>query len=518
MNDLVALLNSLPSIPEIRAEKARRSLAEFFRQSWHVLEPSTPLLWNWHMEAICLHVQVALTDWEEKQKDPSYVQRIKDLLINVPPGSAKSRIVSVCAPAWMWLRCPTWRVICLSGNPRVATRDSLYCRTLIESDWYQGSFAPPWQLAADQDTKTLYKNTAGGFRQASTMTSKIAGDRADALLVDDPNDAEEVNSEAHRHEVNDRWDTAIANRVNDPRSSVRIGIMQRLHEEDWTGHVLENGTWTHLVIPQEYDPELATDVAHSPIGWCDPRKEPGELLHPERFPREVLDEEKRRLGSYGYAGQHQQRPAPKGGGMFKDTWWRFWKPDGVGVEGQRPKGCRAEAARPLPEKLDVIILSVDANFGGGELTQGKKRSFMVIQVWAAKGADRYLLDQRRAQWEYKDGKESFRQMCAAWPRAARKVIEAKANGPAIISDLQSSVPGLVPLNPEGGKEVRAARMQPEVEAGNVFLPDGAGWLEDFVGEFRTFPNGANDDQVDAASQALLDLMNRSSWIFEAQAH
>ncbi len=513
---LATLVSSIPPLAEIRAEKARRSLAEFVRQSWRVLEPSTLLLWNWHMEAICLHVQAALEDWQRKQSDPTHEQRIKDLLINVPPGSAKSRIVSVCAPAWMWLRFPTWRVICLSGNPRVSTRDSLYCRTLIEDDWYQQTFRPTWRLAPDQDTKTLFKNTVGGFRQASTMTSKISGDRADALLIDDPNDAEEVNSEAHRTEVNERWDVAIANRVNDPRSSVRIGIMQRLHEDDWTGHVLQTGSWTHLVIPQEYDP--GRNVALSPINWIDPRNEPGELLHPERFPRAVLDEERKRLGSYGYAGQHDQRPAPKGGGQFKRHWWRFWKPDGVQAEGnaRRPDGCRDEPARALPGYLDEVIISVDARFGGKD-AKNSNRSYVVIQTWAAKGADRYLLRQRRGRWDYTETKTQFLDECRATPHAGSKYIENKANGSAIIDDLQSVVPGLIPVEPEGGKESRAARMQPEVEAGNVFLPEGAAFLDEFVEEFALFPQGANDDQVDAASQGLLKLMDSASMVFRAQA-
>ncbi len=514
--DLAALARDIPPPWVIRAELARRSLAEFFRQSWHVLEATTPLLWNWHMEAICLHVQVALEDWERRKHDSSYVQRIKDLIINVPPGSAKSRILSVCAPAWMWLRCPSWRVICLSGNPRVATRDSLYCRTLIESEWYQRTFKPTWKLAPDQDTKLLFKNTDGGFRQASTMTSKISGDRADALFPDDPNDAEEVNSEAHRNEVNERWNLAIANRVNDPQSSLRIAIMQRLHAEDWTGHVLATGTWTHLVIRQEYEPEL-DDVAHSPIGWRDPRREPGELLHPERFSAEVLAEEKKRLGSYGYAGQHQQRPAPKGGGMFRTKWWRFWKHGGVSASGARPVGCRDEPARALPERFREVVISVDANFGGGEITKGKKRSYVVIQVWGAHGADRYLLAQRRGQWDFTETVVQFKAMCADFPRVARKLIENKANGPAIISHLEREISGLVPVEPEGGKEVRAARMTPEVEAGNVFLPEGAGWLESFVDEFSTFPAGSADDQVDCASQALLHLMETSAGVFLAQA-
>lgn len=455
--------------------KITLSLSDFVRESWETLEPSTELLWNWHIDAMCWHIQETLLDWFKHKTNPHYVQRIQNLLINVPPGSLKSRVVSVCTPAWFWTICPSWRAIFLSANPRVALRDSVYCRDVVESEWYQKRFSPDWKLRDDNNSKTSFWNTKGGVRSAFGFNSRITGDRGDCLLWDDPHDAQEVNSELIRQGVIDRWDSAIRNRVNDLKSSVRIGIMQRLHEKDLSGHVLNQGSWQHLCIPQEFE------KAQSPtaLNWVDPRTEPGELMFPERFSREVLQEEKKALGSYGYAGQHQQRPAPADGGHFKRSWWQYYK--------------------VAPDDFELIVQSWDCTF-----KETKKSDFVVGQVWGKRGGQFYLLDQVRDRMDFPTTIAAIRALSAKYPNAGAKLIEDKANGPAVISSLEREIPGIIAINPEGGKLVRAIAIAPFVEAGNVFLPDPsiASWVGDFVAEFSTFPNGSNDDQVDGTSQAI----------------
>jgi predicted phage terminase large subunit-like protein len=429
------------------------------------------------------------------QRDPSYVQRFQNFLANVPPGSMKSRIVSVCMPAWTWIRWPSWRAIFLSANPRVALRDSVYCRDLIRSRWYQETFKPEWELAGDQDAKSLFKNTSGGFRQAMGFNARITGDRADALVWDDPHDAEEVVSKVSREAVLERWDSAIGNRVNDLRSSVRIGIMQRLHEEDLSGHVLKQGGWEHLRLPMEFEQKPACDCAscargETVIGWKDPRTKEGELLHEARYPRHVLDAELRRLKAYGYAGQMQQRPAPAKGAFFSRDWWRFWCPVDRPIEG----------CVPLPATFDEVLQSWDLAFKGTSSSD-----YVVGQVWARRTADRFLLDQVRGQMTFTATKTAFRSLVAKWPAAARKLVEDKANGPAIVDELQREIGGILPVEPEGGKEARAHAAAPYVEAGNVYLPHPsiAPWVHDFIEEHAAFPKGANDDQVDAHTQAAV---------------
>lgn len=455
--------------------KITLTLADFVKESWQVLEPSTDLLWNWHIDIMCLHIQETLLDWFKYKQNPHYVQRIQNLLINVPPGSLKSRCLSVCTPAWMWTICPSWRAIFLSANPRVALRDSVYCRDVIESDWYQKRFSPDWKLRIDNNSKSSFWNTKGGVRSAFGFNSRITGDRGDFIAWDDPHDAQEVNSELIRQGVIDRWDSAIRNRVNDLKSSVRIGIMQRLHEKDLAGHVLESGSWQHLCIPQEFEKPFPPTA----LGWVDPRTEPQELMFPERFSLGVLLEEKKALGSYGYAGQHQQRPAPADGGHFKRSWWKYYK--------------------VTPDDFDLVIQSWDCTF-----KETKKSDFVVGQVWGKRGGQFYLLDQVRDRMDINATIAAIRALSAKYPNSTAKLIEDKANGPAVISMLEREIPGLIAIEPEGGKLVRAVAIAPFVEAGNVFLPDPsiANWVGDFVAEFSTFPNGANDDMCDSTSQAI----------------
>lgn len=483
------------------------------------------------MDAIALHVQAALEDWMEAQRwlmreqerveerpddepEPPFVQRIRDLLINVPPGSAKSRIISVCTPAWMWLHWPEWRAIFLSANPRVALRDSGYCRDLIESEWYQESFRPDWQIRPDQNAVGLYRNTRGGFRQALGFLAKITGDRGDALFVDDPNDPEEAHSEPIRTGVNDRFTSTIYNRVNDLRTAVRIGIQQRVHEEDFSGHWLKTGRPEHVCIPMLYEPRrygAETDgiPVETAIGWRDPRTEEGQLLDPVRFPGDVVEYEKTRLGSFGFAGQHQQRPAPAGGGMLKDHWWRFWVPKGATLPNGQPYP-------PVPVKLEdgtifhcpVVELPDDFE----ELAQSwdmafkdtKHSAYVVGQVWARKLADRFLLDEVREKMDFPRTLKAVLDLTEAWPGASLKLVEEKANGAAIIQTLHSHVAGLVAINPEGSKEARCAAVSPEIESGNVYLPHPMlyHWVYGFIGECGVFPNGTYKDRVDTMSQML----------------
>jgi predicted phage terminase large subunit-like protein len=523
---LSARLKSLPGLDEVRAEKARRSLSAFIRYSWHVLEPSTPLVWNWHMDAIAVHVQAALEDWMAVQRwllgeqeraelrpddepEPQPVQRLRNVLFNVPPGSAKSRIISVCTPAWMWLKWPSWRAIFLSANPRVALRDSGFCRDLITSEWYQESFRPGWQIRDDQNAVGLYRNTAGGFRQALGFLAKITGDRGDALFVDDPNDPKEAHSEIIRSGVNERWDSTIYNRVNDLRFSPRFGIQQRVHEDDFSGHWRKKGNVEVVIIPMRFEPsrlEAAVDgiPRATSIGWSDPRTEEGELLDPVRFPEEVVEEEKTRLGTFGYAGQHQQRPAPVGGGMLKDHWWRFWHPKGqplppvvVKLEDGTLFHC---PVTELPDDLEELLQSWDMTF-----KDTKSSAFVAGQVWAKKLADRFLLDEVHEKLDFPKTLKAVLDLTDKWPKARLKLIEEKANGAAIIQTLRGHVSGLVAVEPSGSKEARCSAVSPEIESGNVYLPHPlvAPWVYGFIGECGVFPNGTYKDRVDAMTQALI---------------
>lgn len=440
------------------------------KASWHVLE-TTPLLWNWHLDAICDHVEALVLDWLAVRQGRSTNQRFRNLLINVPPGSCKSRIVSVCLPAWFWLHDPTWKVLFVSANPRVAVRDSVYCRDLILSDWYQRTFQPSWRLREDQNAKTSFWNTCGGIRSAFGINSRITGDRVDAVVFDDPHDAQEALSRVKRENVIERWNNAIANRLVNHRHSIRLGIMQRVHLEDLSGHLLRSGDWTHLRIRQEF----AGHDPPTPLGWVDPRSEHGQLLHPERFPPDEIAKEKR--NPFYWSAQHQQDPIPETGALCNPRWFGEYE--------------------ELPV-LEQVVTSVDSAFSESDVSD----PWAVITFGLHQGLI-YVLDVRVRQCNYPDGKRMVLAAMAAHS-SDLLLIEDAASGQALVDDLRVDYPqiAVVPIKPRGTKTQRFAAVTPLIEAGRVVLPKYASWKTDYITELCGFPFAPHDDQVDATSQFL----------------
>jgi predicted phage terminase large subunit-like protein len=481
----------------VRGEQAQGrpglTLAEFVSAAWPILEPQTPLLWNWHLDVICQHVAALVLD----RPGPGGPCP-QNLLVNVPPGSMKSLIVAVFLPAWVWLWRPSWRALYASGTPAVVTRDSLRTRNLVRSDWYQETFKPKWQIAKDQDEKTWFATSAGGFRRGTGAGGSVTGDRADFLGVDDPNDAAAVHGKAHRVQLNENWwDAAFSNRVASPEKSKRTLIMQRLHEEDLAGYVLrrEPDAWAHLCLRQEAETPALPPTW---LGWQDKRAA-GDLLFPERFTPHVLEEEKKKGSSY-YAGQHQQRPVSASGNRFQRSWWRFWS--ATGAPAPRPRGCsEAPALRfnPAVDRVDELLGSWDCTFKDTDGTD-----FVVGLAIARVGASKFVLALDRKRRGFQETVGAVKALRSAWPAMYRILIEDKANGSAVVETLGASVSGVVAVEPRGGKEARAAAIEAQVEAGNVLLPEGADWLDAWVEEFASFPRGAHDDQVDALSQALIE--------------
>lgn len=265
-------------------------------------------------------------------------------------------------------------------------------------------------------------------------------------------------------------------------------VMQRLHERDLTGHLLakEPRAWKQVSLPAIAEQR---QVVRFPFGRKRVRK-PGDLLWKERLPQPVLDQLKVAMGSWAFAGQYQQSPAPLEGGTVKYDWLKFY--------------------RELPARFDHVLQSWDCSF-----KESKDSDYVVGQVWgraatqsaAGRSAQYYLLDQVRGRMDFVGTKNAIRAMSAKYPQAVTKLVEDKANGPAVISALKAEVDGLIAVNPEGGKESRMNSVSALFEAGNVFLPEAARapWIHDYMHELCTFPKAAHDDQVDATSQALVRL-------------
>jgi predicted phage terminase large subunit-like protein len=287
--------------------------------------------------------------------------------------------------------------------------------------------------------------------------------------------------------VLDCWDQVMSTRLNDPKSGAMVIVMQRVHENDLAGHVLQQGGYEELKLPAEYEGSQQV----TSIGWRDPRTELGELLWPERFGQAEVEALKRTMGSYAAAGQLQQRPSPAAGGILKRHWWKFY--------------------REAPRLFSEVIQSWDCAF-----KDTRTSDFVVGQVWGRNGADKYLLDQVRGRMDCPATIQAVKRLSEKWPQTHAKLVEDKANGPAVIATLKHEIVGLIAVNPEGGKEVRAHAVSPQIEAGNVYLPDPtiAPWIGGFIDECAAFPNGAYDDQVDAMSQALVRLGTHRKLEFE----
>lgn len=475
------------------ADQLRASFREFVRQSWHVVEPSKSYIDNWHIDAIAEHLQ-AVADGQ-----------IQYLLINVPPGHAKSLIVSVQFPAWLWTRDPKYRLICGTYEGKLTVRDAVRSRDLITSRWYQETFTPSWKLKDDSNAKDEYYTTETGFRISVSVTGRGTGLRANGIILDDVLSVEQAYSDAERSRAV-RWvSETMFTRRNDLEKDWQVAIGQRLHESDPYGEMLKDPAVVHLCLPSEFDPARKCTTR---IGWSDPRTQKGELLFPALFPAAVIEKSKTVLGPYAYAGQHQQRPAPLEGGMYKRWWWRYWAPRGHAlpdVQVQLADGSyRSVKPVELPDRFDLKIQSWDMTFEKSE-----KTDYVVGQVWGKVKADKFLLDQVRNRMDFVETQAAVRYLDERWPGCHAKYVEKKANGAAILSSLGHEISGLLPVEPIGSKEARAFATTPAVAAGNVYLPHPAiaPWVRDFIDEHAVFPNGAHDDMVDGQSQALHKLQS-----------
>lgn len=456
---------SLPSEIDLDRAIAARSLAGFARAAWHVLEPSAPLKWGWSLDAICAHLE-AVTRGE-----------IKRLLINVPPGCMKSLLVGVIWPAWEWgpQGLPSTRYLGTAHKQELAVRDNLKCRRLIRSKWFQERW--PVVLTGDQNAKTKFENSETGIRECMAFNS-MTGSRGDRVLLDDPLSVDHANSEADLKSAELTFTEALPTRVNNEDSAIVV-IMQRLHERDTSGIILQRELgYTHLCLPMRYEP---TRKCSTSIGFTDPRKTEGELLFPERFSEKAVADLERTLGSYASAGQLQQRPTPRAGGMIKVHWL-----------------ADRYLAIPPRETVRRIVQSWDTAKKANELND-----YSVCTTWMETDSFYYLVDVYREKVEFPDLKRAAVDMAAKWsPHAI--LIEDAASGTSLIQQLKSET--VLPVIAIGtknlSKEVRMEAVTPLIESGRVRLPHAASWVSDYVTELTTFPLVVNDDQSDSTSQFL----------------
>lgn len=468
------MLLSKVDIDNIDKDICKRSLAQFVKQAWNVLEPGVPYIHGWHIDALAEHLEAVTA------------KQILRLLTNIPPGMMKSLMTSVFWPAWEWgpKNLGYKRFIGASHEQTLAIRDNTKMRRLITSEWYQSLW--PIVLKKDQNAKLKFENDKGGFRQACAVTS-MTGNRGDTVNWDDPHSVEDAHSDKEIENTLRVFNETLPTRLNNPQESAIVITMQRLRENDVSGHILENEFgYTHLCLPMEFEPNRK---CYTSIGFEDPRKVDGELLFPERFPKDVVERDKKVMGGYAVAGQFQQRPAPLGGGMCKEEWWKYFD---------------------LLPKINYSIIIADTAMKAKE-----HNDFSVFQLWGY-GQDKnaYLIDVLRGKWEAPELKISF---VAFWNKHKNNkelklraaYIEDKASGTGLIQTIrrESKIPVIAIARDTQDKVSRFASVTPIIEAGYVFLNKNASWLSDFIAEHNSFPNGAHDDQVDCTSDGLDQLFN-----------
>lgn len=460
---------SLLDLEALRAEKARRHLCDFIREGWRILEPETPYRHNWHIDAICDHLE-AVSRGE-----------IRKLLINVPPGHMKSLSVCVFWPAWHWIGQPHYRWLFGSYSAHLSTRDGNRMRQLVESEWYQTHFGDRYGLA--KTTEPYLSNDKGGFRVNTSVGGVGTGERVHCVVNDDLVRANDAESEASRATALKHM-RAMSTRGVDPETFAQVLIMQRVHEDDPAGWAIEQGGWEKLVLPAEYEP-LRRCVTS--IGFEDPRTEPGELLWPEMFGPEEIDGIKTALGSQESAAQLQQSPAPPGGTLFKVE--KLGTVEALPANIRWARGWDLAATDPEPgKKPDWTVGLLLGQDHDGRFYIGDVQRFQASDLGVQTAIKNTAIS---------DGKS----VPISGPQDPGQA--GKAQGKSMVRMLAGWD---VEFTPEtGSKAVRAKAVAAQVEAGNVFMLR-AEWNRVFKDELAMFPRGSNDDQVDALSRAFHKLV------------
>jgi predicted phage terminase large subunit-like protein len=479
---------------ERERRKAAASLYEFVKQSWHVVEPGIPFVGGWHIEQICEHLE-ACSGGE-----------LRKLLINIPPRHSKSTIVSVMWPMWEWLTDPAQKFLCASYSGALSIRDNLKARRLIQSPWYQERWGHMFTLSGDQNAKQRYENSETGYRLATSVGGTATGEGGSRLLLDDPHSAQEAQSDAIRESALEWFDVVWSTRLNDPKRDVMVTIMQRLHERDISGHIIDDiGGWEHLMIPAEWDGHRRTTC----MGPYDPRQKVGELICPDRFGDKEITELKKLLGVYGTAGQLQQEPSPSEGGILKTQYFEFW-PHNAGLPPFEYILQSYDCAFTEKSTGDPTACTVWAIF-----THDGSRHVMLIDAW-----DKHLSypDLREAAikgWGTEYGGMSKDSPFSRRKRPDRILIEAKASGQSLLQDLRLAKVPAIGYNPGNADKVsRAHQAAPTLELGLVWIPESkknpghaVSWAQPFIKQLAKFPVAAHDDYVDTFTQAIIYLKN-----------
>jgi predicted phage terminase large subunit-like protein len=444
----------------------RNDFVAFVQRGFHELNPETEYQHNWHIDVIA------------EALEQCRAGKLQRLIINVPPRSLKSHMTSISLVAWLMGHNPAAQIICASYAQDLADKLAADCRSLMTTEWYQDLFQTT-RLAMRRQAVHDFVTTEKGSRLATSVGGVLTGRGADFIIIDDPLKPDEALSETQRNAVNNWYDHTLASRLNDKRTGCIILIMQRLHEDDLVGHVLQQGDWRALKFPAIAE-EDETHVVQTPYGPRIFSRQAGEALHPQREPLEVLAVMREIQGEYNFAGQYQQAPSPLGGGMIKTNWFKSYSPE------------------ELPKQFELVFQSWDTANKSSELSD-----FSVCTTWGLHKKHLYLLHVLRIRLDYPDLKRAVKRQAEEY-KAKSILIEDKASGTQLIQDLKADgLHSVTRYDPKSmDKVMRMHSVTSTIENGFVHIPAQAAWLPQYLHEMAVFPNGKYDDQVDSTSQAL----------------
>lgn len=475
---------------ESYAEQAQRwsdSLRAYVRAAWATVEPHNAFVDGWHIDAVADALQNVTEG------------KIRKLQIWVPPGSMKSRLVSIMWPTWEWTRRPEVRYLTASYGDRLSRDLTFRSRSLIQSTWYQDRWGHVFEIPRGREMLSEYSNDQGGQRISTTPGGTGTGRHADRIIIDDPINAQaaDATTDTVLEQVIQWYDGVLSTRFADVRTGVEVIVMQRLHERDLAAHALSYGPqdWEILCLPERYE-------SGHPYAWRkDPRTE-GELLWPERFPEEETEKRKAKLGSHRAAGQLQQRPAAREGELLKRAHWKYYP--------------RANwDASKWPERFRLVVSSWDTSF-----KDKTSSDYVAGQVWGATGANKFLLRLTKQRMALGATKRAIQEY-DTWMRKTfpgvpiYHLIEKSANGVEVIAELKREIPGILAVTVSTDKVLRAEAAEPSLESGSVWVPgmalaDGSDYdpaltpadVQDFIENCAAFPMASHDDDVDAFTQAI----------------
>ena len=455
IDDPVAMLNAI----------CRSSFLAFTQRAWPWIESGQDIIMNWHLDAIA-HRLDRIANGSSKR-----------LIINVPPRSGKSNLASVLWVAWRLGNDPRLNFVCVSYSNDLSVKLARICRFVMMAPWYRQIF-PETVISPHRSAAHDFETTAGGGRLATSITGTLTGRGGDIIVLDDVIKPDEAASDTTRDSVNHWYKSTLSSRLNDKETGAIVCVMQRLHQYDLTGMLLEDDSWDLLSLPAFAEQDEIIPLTR---GRCHLRKT-GDVLHPERESLKALIKQRDLMGSYLFEAQYQQNPAPELGNIIHANWFQPF--DIV----------------TIPSLGGEIVQSWDT---GIKTKEGHDFSVCITaRIWQQRI---YLIDLWRGRVEWPDLERKCFEL-ARFHKAQTMLIEDRASGQQLIQSLRDSRPAGVPLpiarNPTQDKVTRTIGISSMVEAGQVYVPVGAHWVDCFNTEIAAFPQGRHDDQVDALTQLL----------------